>query len=240
MRTIFTLILSIIVFSASAETLLNERIGYARDINTGELIYTETHNEVFENGRIVSDTVTYKDADGQVIAEKEVDYTAAVTMPDFSLVNYVTGHKESASKQQQELEVMFARNDQDDKEIKIIPLPEQGIIDAGFDRFVSENWDELSSGQKLVRKMLIPSMKKFIDFRIYQAELNEQENKRLLKVEPNSVLFRFLAEPLKLEYAVDEPRLISFTGTGNMRDEKGENLQVNITFPPQEIRVTLK
>ena len=223
-----------------AQLEVNERVGYARDVNTDTLLYTESHYETYDNGIIISDRVTYADADGNVFAEKEVDYSQNRFMPDFNLENNETGHREIVNKRDTELEVIFTPNEQSQTRRNVIALPENGIIDAGFDQFVVQHWDTLTDGKKLVRKMLIPSMKKFIDFRIYQESIDEQRGKRTLKVEPDSALLRFLADPLVLEYGMDSPRLYVFTGTSNMRDASGDNLQVTITFPEQEYRITRK
>ena len=93
-------------------------------------------------------------------------------------------------------------------------------------------WDELTQGKRLLRKLLIPSMKKFIDFRIYQQQITE--DRRILHIEPDSLLFRLFGDATILEYAADEPVLLSFKGISNMRDADGDNLQVAISFPREE------
>ena len=221
-----------------AQDQISERVGYAYDVDTDELIYSENHLETFTNGSIISDKVTYRDAEGNIIAEKDVDYTDSIVMPDFNLKNHATGHTEIASKRDTELQVVFTPNEATEADSKTIPLPEQGIIDAGFDRYIIQNWSELIEGKQLVQKMLIPSLKQFIEFRIYQKEVNEESNKRVLKVDPKSVFIRLLADPLVLEYDFDEPRLLSYLGKSNMRDAKGDNLQVRIEFPQTEYKIS--
>lgn len=234
------LCLLLVCMPVLAETQVSERVGYAYDIDTGELLYSESHYETFLDGRIVSDKVTYRDAAGKVFAEKEVDYSGSPVMPDFNLQNFATGHQEIASKLKSEVRVAFTPNEESSLKSETIPLPEQGIIDAGFDRFIVAHWQELVEGKQMVRKMLIPSLKKFIDFRIYQSQVDSASGKRKLTVEPNSALIRFLADPLLLEYELDQPRLLSYKGKSNMRDRKGDNLQVRIDFPPGEYQLSRK
>ncbi len=240
MKQFLIILLILSSTQAFAETRTNERTGYAHDLDSDTLIYTETHLETYEDNRIVSDKVTYKNAAGDVIAEKQVDYTENNTMPDFSLTNYVTGHQESASKQTSELTIAFAKNNSEDKKSKTIPLPDIGIIDAGFDQFIISNWEALVNEERLVRKMLIPSMRQFIEFRIYQEKIDTEQQRRILKVEPDSFLFRFLGDPLVLEYDMAQPKLLLFKGTSNMRDEKGKNLQVSISFPIDDYQLSKK
>ena len=220
-----------------AETYVIERAGYARDAATGALIYSEEHYERYEAGRIISDTVTYRDAAGEKIAVKEVDYRPALAMPDFNLVNSRTGHGEGAAREDGRLRVWFTEQAgaAEESESILLPengIPENGIIDAGFDQFVITRWDALTQGKRLLIKLLIPSMRKFIDFRIYQSQI--AGDKRILHVEPDSLLFRVFAHTTVLEYAIDEPVLLSFKGISNMRDAGGDNLQVEIIFPREE------
>ncbi len=234
------LLLSCFCLPVMAQTETSERIGYAYDAKSGELVYSESHNEMFADGNIVSDKVTYRDASGNVIAEKEVDYAGNPVMPDFSLQNYVTGHKEIANKLESELRVVFTPNEKTRPDSETIPLPEEGIIDAGFDRFIVRHWQEIIEGKQLVQKMLIPSLKQFIEFRIYQDSVDQVAGKRTLKVDPNSVFIRLLADPLVLEYDFDQPRLLSYKGKSNMRNANGDNLQVRIEFPPEEYKLSRK
>ena len=239
-RLTFVFLFGLLSLPACAEEIANKRTGYAYDISGENLIYTEIHQERYENNSIVSDTVTYKDVAGDIIAEKTIDYTDSTTMPDFKLVNYVTGHQESANKAMSELMVTFSKNSQARRESKQIPLPNIGIIDAGFDQFVIKNWKALIQGETLVRRMLIPSMTQFIEFRIYQDAIDTNKQRRILKVEPNSFLFRFFGDPLLLEYDMERPHLLTFKGTSNMRDKKGNNLWVSISFPIEDYLLSRK
>ncbi|MEM7027832.1 MAG: hypothetical protein AAF410_06375 [Pseudomonadota bacterium] len=188
--------------------------------------------EIYKSGVIVSDKVTYTDRANNIFAIKDVDYSDDVVMPDFSLENQETGHVESAIKQSDQLQIIFSSKQTEEKEQATIPLPEKAIIDAGFDQFIIKYWDQIIEGEKLVRQMLIPSMKRFIEFRIYQSEKDEVNGIRTLIVEPNSLLLRFVADPLVLQYDLDQPRLNLFEGVSNMRDAQGKNLLVKIKFDP--------
>ena len=103
-----------------AETRVIERTGYARDAATGALIYTEAHYESYQSGRIISDTVSYRNAAGEEIARKQVDYGPAAAMPDFSLVNFQTGHRESARRADGKLLVRFTEREGVAEETELI------------------------------------------------------------------------------------------------------------------------
>ena len=75
-----------------------DRVGYAYAERTGELLYTESHSVLYD-GSVLSDSrVTYRDANGEVFAEKRVSFADDPLMPDFELQNRATGHLESASR----------------------------------------------------------------------------------------------------------------------------------------------
>ncbi len=98
---------AILLGVAQAET--NRRVGYAYDKQTGRLLYTETHHEVKRDGRVVKSRVAYQDGDGNVFAEKHVDFGRSATMPDFHLVNVDNGHVEGARIGNESLRVHFRR-----------------------------------------------------------------------------------------------------------------------------------
>lgn len=230
----------ILLFTAvTAHATRTERVGYAYAPGSDALLYTETHNEVRQGDGIISDYVTYHDAEGILFATKKVDYSKNRLVPDFHLRNQRTGHIETGTSIGSEYRVEFSRNNNTAKQDEILPLPDNGVADAGFDQLIIRHWEEITTGKKLVRKFLIPSLFGFYDFRIYQSEIVEKdhEKKRIILVEPDNFFYRLLGGTTRLEYAFDQPRLKVFTGISNMRDAGGENLQVKIVFPSDDIRM---
>jgi len=239
MKTILSAIAILLLMTNLAEATDRKRVGYAYKIDSKELLYTETHNEIWKDGLIVSDKVVYRDAQGNVFAEKQVDFRNNRFAPDFTLKNQRTGHLEAGSNKRDDYEIEFRPVDTADKKTEVVDLPSNAIADAGFDEFIIRNWDEIIAGKTLRRDFLIPSMFGFYDFRIYQSDVLEKENqkRRVINVESNNFFYRLLGAKTQLEYAYDEPSLKTFTGVSNMRDEEGNNLNVRIVFPPEEIRV---
>jgi hypothetical protein len=240
MKTLFTItFISAILFPGIGHALETERVGYAYAHDSGELIYTETHNEIREEGRIISDTVTYHDANGKLFAVKNVDYSANPLAPDFHLENSRTGHTESGKNRGEQYQVKFSESDQADIESKTLPLPDNAVADAGFDELIISHWEDIRAGKPVTRKFLIPGLLGFYDFRIYQAEVQMKDNERsrIIHVEPDNFFYRLLGGTTRLEYAYEEPRLKVFQGISNMRNADGDNLQVKIVFPVKDIRV---
>lgn len=225
-------ILSYLFFSTLSAEEIPSRIGYAYDKTSKELVYTESHFESIDNGLIEYSQVIYKDPMDNIIASKTADFSINPFMPEFSLINKKTGHKEETNYVKSEYKVIFTKSNNDSPKNSLLELPLNGISDAGFDNFIIEHWDELISGSVLKREFLIPSMMEFVNFRIYQDRLVDEAGKslRVINIEPDNFLIRAFAGTTRLFYDSMEPKLKRFDGVSNMRDKNGNNYKVVIDY----------
>ncbi len=208
------------------------RIGYAYDKETNKLVYSESHHEEYADDLILKSHVIYKDSSEIIIAKKTVDFNNNRYIPEFSLKNSETGHKEITRFIQSKYEVIFSRMHAEPEKTARLNIPEDGISDAGFDNFIIKHWDELIAGEIFRREFLIPSMMDFIKFRIYQDKVvNENgQSLRVINIEPDSFLIRAFAGTTKLFYDGETPKLRKFDGVSNMRDGNGDNFKVKIRY----------
>lgn len=230
-KLITLLIISTTLTIATADEMPT-RVGYAYDKNTDDFIYTETHYEKFSGKTVAKSRVVYKDTSEEIFAEKNVDFSVNKFLPEFKLKNKVTGHMESTRFIENKYQVAFIKSEKEPKKEVAIDTPNDGISDSGYDNFIIKHWDEIKEGEVFVRGFLIPSLTKFIKFRIYQEEVIDDEHGslRVINVEPNSFLLRAFAGTSKLYYDKAKPRLRKYDGVSNLRDSKGENLQVMIRY----------
>lgn len=222
--TIFTSLLS------AEET--QSRVGYAYDKENEQLLYSENHYEFYNEGMVLRSRVVYKDAAEKVIANKTVDFSRNLFMPEFNLRNSETGHVEKTRFINNEYEVTFISLESEVEKNARLTYPINAISDAGFDNFIIKHWAELNKGEVFKREFLIPSMLDFITFRIYQdAVINEQgESLRVINIEPDSFFIRAFAGTTKLFYEKEKPKLKRFDGVSNMRDSNGDNYSVIIKY----------
>ena len=213
------------------------RIGYAFDKKTDELLYTESHYENISDGLVEKSQVIYKDPLSNIIAKKTTNFSIDPFMPEFSLVNQKTGHREQTEyiekkSQEKKYKVLFTKTSKAPVKDEVLALPEKGISDAGFDNFIVEHWDELKAGEVLVRDFLIPSQMDFIKFKIYQDSVTDIDGKKLrvINIQPKSLLIRAFAGTTKLYYSENSPDLKRFDGVSNMRDGSGDNYKVVIKY----------
>ena len=206
------------------------RIGYAYDKQTGEMLYSETHQEVVRNGRIVENKVIYKDRRGKVFAEKHIDFGRSPTMPDFYLVNVDNGHLEGVRGNDGHLLVHFRSESGANVREASVAMPENGIIDAGFDRFIEQNWSSLVRGDVLEREFLIPSQLDFYTFEISTAE-TRPPGEVVFRLQIKSMLLQMFVAPVLVHYDAESRTLLRYEGVSNIRDGEGRNYDVRIVFP---------
>lgn len=225
---LFTLLIIVTLNTAQAE--VRERIGYAYDKQTGEFLYSETHREVIENGRPLRNSVAYKDNQGNIFAEKFIDFRKSLVMPDFHLVNKENGHVEGARGRENRLTVHFRQlSDASVQEVSVA-MPSNGIIDAGFDRFIEQNWTPLVNGEVLEREFLIPSQLEFYTFAIEKAQI-ERSGERVFQLGIKSVFLQLFVRPVLVYYDAQTRSLLRYEGVSNIRNRNGENFDVRIEFP---------
>jgi len=223
------LLLVFVIDNAHAD--VRERIGYAYDKQSGRFLYSESHREVLENGRVLKNTIAYKDDEGNLFAEKHIDFKKSLVMPDFYLVNTETGHAEGArgSEGDNRLEVHFRQLSDVTVQKAYVETPLNGIIDAGFDRFIEQNWTALVGGEVLERQFLIPSQLDFYTFEIRKAEA-ERKGEFAFQLGVKSIFLQMFVSPVLVYYDAQTRSLLRYEGVSNIRNSDGENFDVRIEF----------
>ena len=223
---------------ASSGDSLKERVGHAYAPGSGALIYTEHHQEWWNGGQILRDTVTYRDAQGNIIGEKHVDFRNRENAPEFMLRNIRTGHSEAATTDSRRVEVSFRKSQGEPLKKEALDLPEGAIVDAGFDRFVEKNWEALIRGETFVQPFLVPSRLQFIDFSIVRIDDGGNPERATFEMAIDSALLSFVAPAIRVVYVTRDRSLLEYDGVSNMRNARGENLDVEIRFDPSRTEVS--
>ena len=214
----------------SAQAEVSERVGYAYDKQTGAFLYSETHREVQKDGQLVTNTVSYRDDAGKVFAEKHIDFQRSLTMPDFQLVNAENGHVEGARGADELLDVHFRQLSDSDVRAASVATPQNGIIDAGFDRFIELHWDSLVAGDVIEREFLIPSQLDFYTFEVERAK-TEGLDDYAFELRIKSMFLQMFVQPVLVHYDSRTRSLLRYEGISNIRNGEGENFDVRIEFP---------
>jgi hypothetical protein len=207
--------------------------GYARSLDTGELLYIESHAVTNAGGPQEKRVVLYRcAADSSPFARKHLDYGAARTAPAFEFDDARSGFSEGLKRDSRGLTVFARAGAKAELRAEPLKAAAQLVADAGFDEFVRERWDSLERGGVSNVPFVVPSLHQSVSFRVRKVD----ETK--IGGDVASVIRLSLAGPLgwflpdiDVSYRKDDRRLMRYRGTTNIRDAAGELLTAQIDFP---------
>jgi hypothetical protein len=212
--------------------------GYARDLESGRLLYIESHvvREFGEKGE--SRVVLYRCANGtETFARKELRYGTVREEPEFSFVDARSGYTEGLRRTASG-PVVFQREATraPAREAKV-PANVVVVSDAGFDEFVRKHWSDLEAGEAVRFPFLIPSRLDFLTFKVKKQrdETIEGAVASVIRLNLSGVLGWFLPY-IEVSYRRSDQVLMRYKGLTNIRNAEGDNLVALIEFPMKERR----
>lgn len=209
--------------------------GEARAPEGGALLYVEDHL-LRSNGEELSERlVLYRCADGTPFARKQVDYAENPLAPAFKLVDARLDYREGLRREASRLHTFGGIG-----EPRETTLGAAGalVADAGFDRFVSQNWLRLQAGEAVPLDFLVPSRGRSYGFRVRKVEDIEVDGAAASRVRLSlGGVFGLFAPPIDVIYRDADQWLLRFEGMTNIRADARNNLVAHIEFPdsPQPV-----
>ena len=212
--------------------------GYARDIESGKLLYVESHHVANLGAPGEERVVLYRCASGnQPFARKELKYGEVREEPEFSFLDARSGYLEGLRRTPQGPRV-FQRADARAK-LREDKVPDNVAIvaDAGFDEFVRKHWNELEAGGTVRFPFLIPSQLDFLSFKVvkHHEEPIDGAVASVIRLNLSGVIGWFLPF-IEVSYRKSDRTLLRYKGLTNIRDAKGDNLTALIELPARERR----
>mgnify|MGYP000173898569 CR=1 FL=1 len=221
-------------------------IGYAYDIDSKKLVYSEHHQYVTPTLH----QVEYKEPSGEIFATKTIDYSHSYFAPDFTQHNLRNGEKVSVYREDSvngkiKYAIKYQENSKEDSESNSLKLRPRMVIDAGFDHFITKNWDALLSQESLTIDYLIPSALDHYELTVKEntctntiakknSEINDDESIHCFSISASSFFIGLFSSQLGLTYAQNNTskiiRLIEFRGRSNISDQDGNYQDVNINY----------
>lgn len=207
-----------------------QTVGKAYELNGDGLLYTEAHC-VSENEK--SREVIYRDGEERLIARKIVDYQTGNTTPGFVQHNIPAGQSLKVELQDQTLTMSLL--DTESQPLKVtnaeasqkLPI----VIDAGFDYFIQENWNELTDGQNITFQFPLPARASLVNLRISPATCSyDTEVDQCFRLDVDNWLLRMLVKPIELGYDAELRRLTRYRGLSNIEDSAGKGMTVDIRY----------
>ena len=216
--------------SASAEVRRYEARAY--DLRSGRLLYTEYHTESRKNGRHLGSTVVYRQADGAVIARKQISYRKSLVAPDFSFRDLRTGYMEALEFTGGRARMQARRTSAEELQVKNLTLPRPLVVDAGFDNFIRLKWDRLIAGRPVETNFAVPIELDYYRFKIVKiadVRVSGRPAARFRFAPANPVL-ALVAGHIDVDYDLATRRLLVYRGISNINDADGKSYKARIVF----------
>jgi hypothetical protein len=210
--------------------------GDAYDLGSGALRYRESHY-LSANDGAQHRVVLYSCPDGRPFARKQIRDDGDPQAPDFDMLDARLGYREGVRRNSGKRDVYVQRTPDLSEKTEPLNLPNDGVIDAGFDAYVHKHWDALARGGSLSLPFLVPSKRMFYTFKL--AKVENASNAATLSLRLSlGAWYAFLAPHIDVTYDRNTQRLLRFEGMSNIRDEALKNYNVRIEFPKAPATLT--
>jgi hypothetical protein len=208
----------------------------AYDVNTGKFLYSENHTEYYKNGEHIYSIIVYKDSSEKAFAEKRIDFGKKRTQPDFLLKDSRTGYLDRAkllNASTQEFQMEHTRSSTQPVQTKSLKVPGLVVVDGGFDYFIRDNFQTVSSGQVIRGNFLLTNRLDYFQCRVQKIKDIQFKNRDayLFALQPENFVLRMIADKILVTYDQKTGRLLEYVGISNLQDDKGEDFpKVRIVF----------
>jgi hypothetical protein len=232
----------LVILAAMQSAVANQSpgrvIGEAFGLKSDDYLYSETHCSLDD----LASEVIYRRHDGTPIAYKTLDYKSGQTTPSFVQHNIHEKEKISVSFDQQAVSMSVTVSGSRESENRLPVTDIAGtpvVIDAGFDSFIRDNWDQLVSGEALEFQFPFASRSSMILLQVESSVCGyETESDQCFTLEPSNWFYRMLSSPIELGYDSNLSRLTRYRGLSNINDESGKGLVVDIRYRYQDVAAT--
>lgn len=212
-----------------------DRVGYAYAADSGAFLYREAHFETRQEDRLIAERVVYRSPDGRLLAEKRLDYAGHPFAPRFELSMAGSPYREGLRADDDGLKAFYRPVSGGRTFTELIEAPGELVADGGFDRVVSARFGALKEGRTLTFDFLVPGRLSTYPFRVRPVGDTQIAGQPALhlRMEPASLLLRWLSDPVDVFYHRDNGRLLRYEGPTNLRTPAGDNPRVRVDFPSE-------
>lgn len=233
---LFALVLLQVTQQAYAKEVSVRVVGAAFDLDSTAPLYTETHC-VSDNA--LTHDVLYRDMEQELIAHKVLNYSSGPLTPSFVQHNFYSQEVIAVELRQDQLIMTVKAAGNPEPQEFLFPVSQASmpiVIDAGFDNFVTQNWNALVGGQSKQFQFPFAARESLVDLRVKAARCsysNETDQCFILRLD-NWLIGR-LVSSIELGYDPVLKRLTRFRGLSNIGDAKGAGQSVDIRYRYQDM-----
>ena len=194
----------------------------------GESEYTERHEVIYKEGKVIRSKTTYLDPSNRIIGDLVTEY-----MPDPRLCSYDfrdmrAKYADGVRVEGQRMRLFRKQNPPDEVELAYLPLTKDQIVGQGFHHFIVLNLEAIASGKVFHVKLVMPSRLKQYKFRIRKLDLDE--GILSIRLEIDNWFLRLFAPHVDAEYDLKKRHLLRYDGISNLSDASGAYKKVVITY----------
>ena len=232
-RFLAGLLLAGITITASAEKEIRFS-GSAESLDSGKIVYTEQHRQSGEcrNGFWAprEHQVTYRDPEGDIIAQKTLDYGDTPSRPSFTLEDQRFGERmQVRNPENGRVRIRYRASSGDESSYRI-KAPDNGVIDAGFEVMVRQNWETLvEDGEDVRIQFLVPTRGKFYAFDAEPAQMQALDGEHVFRISVAGWVSSWFVDPLHLAFN-DKRQLTDFHGLTNILRNPEDNHRAHIRY----------
>ena len=208
--------------------------GKAYATSDGHLLYLESH-WLYDDAGNPSRLVLYRCPDGKPFARKLIHDDGSAQAPDFELDDARTGYREGVRRMDGK-RIVFVRDNAHASErtavLNTTPMP---VIDAGFDAYIRDHWNQLGKDGSDTIPFLIPSRLGTLNFsvkRLADTQVNGHAARQYRLSLAN--LIGFALPHIDVVYDASTRELLRFVGLANIRGSNGKNVRAKILFDPAQ------
>lgn len=144
-----------------------------------------------------------------------------------------------------------------------LPSRQGWVVDAGFDAWMFEHWDKLKTGETQSFSFLALTRASWVQLQAKRRSCSlskplpavgnpssSVEGFTCIRIEPKNRILRWLVDAIDLVYEEPadvrvgqspKPRLVRFSGLGNLTDERGDGMKVVIDYVyPESAKVVVQ
>ena len=233
---LFALVLLQVTQQAYAKEVSVRVVGAAFDLDSTAPLYTETHC-VSDNA--LTHNVLYRDMEQELIAHKVLDYSSGPLTPSFVQHNFYSQEVIAVELRQDQLIMTVKAAGNPEPQEFLFPVSQASmpiVIDAGFDNFVTQNWNALVGGQSKQFQFPFAARESLVDLRVKAARCSySSETDQCFILRLDNWLIGRLVSSIELGYDPVLKRLTRFRGLSNIGDAKGAGQSVDIRYRYQDM-----
>jgi hypothetical protein len=227
------LLLAIPAMASAVDAVTARFYGYAYDLDSGQYLYTEVHEQKLLGGRWLGGTIRYFSPDGRELGAKTLDFAANPFVPVYDYRLPALHYHEAITGVGEQIAMLKSRGDE--TRTATVDNTPPIAADSGFHSFLRAHFQELLDGKTVAFTFVAAGNLDSYKFRARRIEdtMFEGHEAVQFKVEANSLL-RLVAPELYLTYDPGQRRLLEYRGPSNVIDPKTDEVyKTRIVYPSQ-------